>query len=37
MPLVDFLVLWLSGDLPDCFDGAGEDFRKRTDPIFRSD
>jgi hypothetical protein len=36
MPLVDFLVLWLSGALPDCFGGVGKHFVKRTDPIFRN-
>ena len=36
MPLVDFLVLWLSGDLPDCFNGVGKHFVKRTDPVFRN-
>jgi hypothetical protein len=36
MRLVDFLVLWLSGALPDCFGGVGKSFVKRTDPIFRN-
>ena len=36
MPLVDFLVLWLSGKLPDCFNGAGAHFVKRTNPVFCS-
>ncbi len=36
MPLVDFLVLWLSGALPDCFGGVGNCFVKRTDPVFRN-
>ena len=36
MPLVDFLVLWLSGALPACFGGVGKDFVNRTDPVFRN-
>ncbi len=36
MPLVEFLVLWLSGKLPDCFFGAGKFFVNRTDPIFQN-
>lgn len=36
MPLVDFLVVWLSGMLPDCFAGAGKHFVNRTDPVFRN-
>jgi hypothetical protein len=36
MPLVDFLVLWLSEMLPDCFDGVGKHFVDRTDPVFRN-
>jgi hypothetical protein len=35
LPLVDFLVLWLSGELPDCFNGVGGDFVNRTDPVFQ--
>jgi hypothetical protein len=29
MPLVEFLVQWLSGKLPGCFDGVGGAFAKR--------
>ncbi len=36
MPLVDFLVQWLQGDLPDCFNGVGKHFVRRTEPIFRN-
>jgi SMI1-KNR4 cell-wall len=36
MHLVDFLVLWLSGRLPDCFDGVGQHFVNRTDPVFQN-
>ena len=36
MLLVDFLVLWLSGALPDCFGGVGKHFVNRTDPVFRN-
>jgi hypothetical protein len=36
LPLVDFLVLWLSGALPDCFGGVGKRFVNRTDPVFRN-
>jgi hypothetical protein len=35
MPLLEFLALWLSGQLPECFDGAGKHFVNRTDPVFR--
>lgn len=35
-PLVDFLVLWLSGELPDCFGGAGKHFVNRTDRVFEN-
>ncbi len=35
MPLIDFLVLWLSGKLPDCFFGVGKFFIDRTNPNFR--
>ena len=35
-PLVDFLVRWLSGALPDCFGGVGKHFVNRTDPVFRN-
>jgi hypothetical protein len=34
MPLVEFLVLWLSGELPSCFSGVGGQFLDMTDPIF---
>jgi hypothetical protein len=27
---------WLSGKLPDCFNGAGKHFVNRTDPVFRA-
>jgi hypothetical protein len=36
IPLVDFLVMWLSGALPDCFGGVGKEFLNRTDPVFRN-
>jgi hypothetical protein len=36
LPLVDFLVLWLSGELHDCFDTAGKCFVNRPDPVFRN-
>ncbi len=36
MTLLEFLVLWLSGELPECFHGAGKHFVNRTDPVFRS-
>jgi hypothetical protein len=35
MPLVAFLVRWLSGGLPDCFGGVGKHFVNRTEPIFK--
>jgi hypothetical protein len=34
MPLVEFLVRWLSGELSECFDGAGACFLGKTDPVF---
>ncbi|WP_435017622.1 SMI1/KNR4 family protein [Tundrisphaera sp. TA3] len=34
MRLVEFLVRWLSGEMPGCFFGAGECFK--TDPIFQN-
>jgi hypothetical protein len=34
--LLEFLVLWLSGELPECFHGAGKHFVRRTDPVFRN-
>ena len=33
MPLVRFLVLWLSGELPQCFGGAGGAFARRG-PVY---
>ena len=36
MALVDFLVLWLSGALPNCFGGVGEHFVNRTEPVFQN-
>jgi hypothetical protein len=36
MPLVDFLVMWLAGALPNCFGGVGKEFLNRTDPVFRN-
>jgi hypothetical protein len=36
MRLVEFLVRWLSGRLPDCFFGAGQYFVNRTDPVFQN-
>ncbi|WP_165233385.1 hypothetical protein [Aquisphaera insulae] len=36
MPLVEFLVRWLSGDLPECFGGVGSAFLNATDPVFRT-
>lgn len=35
MTLLEFLVLWISGYLPESFDGAGKHFVNRTDPVFR--
>lgn len=35
MPVVEFLARWLSGGLPDCFNGAGKHFANRTDPVFQ--
>ena len=36
MPLVDFLVQWLSGALPGCFGGVGNEFARRTNPVFQN-
>jgi hypothetical protein len=36
VPLVGFLVLWLSGELPECFNGVGKRFLGRTDPVFQA-